>query len=233
MTAIRVLVVDDESAMVQLIQGYLTAEGMDVLVARDGLSAVSSVERYQPDVVVLDLMLPGVDGFEVIRRIRTMSDAYVLMVTARGEEIDRLTGLAIGADDYLTKPFSPRELVARVKVLLRRPRGRGAGEEERFEASGLVIDRARHSVTVDGSDVDLTALEFELLGTLASEPGLVFSRQRLLDRVWGPDHVGDEHLVDVHIGNLRRKLGDPPQQPRFIETVRSVGFRFRSAGASR
>jgi DNA-binding response OmpR family regulator len=222
----RVLVVDDEAPIVDLVRGYLEREGFVVESATDGPSAIEAVRASVPDVVVLDVMLPGLDGIEVCRRIRTFSDAYVLMLTARGEEIDRIMGLTVGADDYLVKPFSPRELVARVKALLRRPR---RGEVAVGVPVGLELDEARRVVRVDGASVDLTALEFDLLAVLARDPGVVVGRQSLLDRVWGPEFVADDHLVDVHIGNLRKKLGDDSSQPRFIETVRGVGYRLREA----
>jgi DNA-binding response OmpR family regulator len=221
----RVLVVDDEAPIVELVRGYLEREGYVVESAMDGPSAVDAVRALAPDVVVLDVMLPGFDGIEVCRRIRTFSDAYVLMLTARDEEIDRIVGLTVGADDYLVKPFSPRELVARVKALLRRPRR--PTDAAVGVPSGLELDEARRVVRVDGAPVDLTALEFNLLTVLTRDPGVVVGRQALLDRVWGPDFVADDHLVDVHIGNLRKKLGDDPGQPRFIETVRGVGYRLR------
>jgi len=233
MTAARILVVDDEAPMVELVREYLAAEGMDVAVARDGPSAVDAVRDRRPDVIVLDVMLPGLDGFEVLRRVRTFSDAYVIMLTARAEEIDRIIGLSVGADDYLVKPFSPRELVARVKALLRRPRadwGQGAG---RLELGELVIDQPTRTVTLHGREVGLTTIEFDLLLVLAQDAGVVFSRQRLLDRVWGMDYVGDEHVVDVHLGNLRHKLGDAAARPTFIETIRGAGYRFRAGGAGR
>ena len=222
------LVVDDEPPIVELVTGYLEREGWSVASAGDGLEALDAVRRLDPDVVVLDVMLPGIDGIEVCRRIRTFSNAYILMLTARGEEIDRIVGLTVGADDYLVKPFSPRELVARVKALLRRPRT--SPDATAAVPSGLELDGARRVVRVDGGPVELTALEFDLLAVLARDPGVVVGRQALLDRVWGPDFVADDHLVDVHIGNLRRKLGDDPGQPRFIETVRGVGYRLREGG---
>jgi DNA-binding response OmpR family regulator len=223
----HVLVVDDEPPIVDLVTGYLAREGYVVTSATDGLDALELVRTTAPDVVVLDVMLPGLDGIEVCRRLRTFSDAYVLMLTARGEEIDRIVGLTVGADDYLVKPFSPRELVARVKALLRRPRVEG--DAAAAVPAGLVLDEARRSVSVDGSDVDLTALEFNLLALLARDPGVVIGRQAILDAVWGADFVADEHLVDVHIANLRRKLGDDPARPRFVETVRGVGYRMPEA----
>jgi DNA-binding response OmpR family regulator len=234
MSDTTILVVDDEPPIIDLVRGYLEREGYTVHAVGDGPGAVAAVRDLAPDVVILDVMLPGLDGMEVCRRIRAFSDAYVLMLTARSEEIDRVVGLAVGADDYLTKPFSPRELVARVKALLRRPRtipvddgtadaaegaGRGPGPR------GLTIDEPRRSVSVDGERVAVTTTEFEILAVLARDPGVVITRQALLDAVWGVDFVGDDHLVDVHVANLRRKLGDAPESPRFIETVRGAGYR--------
>jgi DNA-binding response OmpR family regulator len=225
----RILVVDDEPPIVDLVTGYLTREGWQVHSEGDGLRALEVIRATAPDVVILDVMLPGLDGVEVCRRIRTFSDAYVLMLTARGEEIDRVMGLTVGADDYLVKPFSPRELVARVKALLRRPRGSGPDRRPAPTPVGLELDEPRRTVRVDGSPVELTALEFNLLAVLARDPGVVVDRQALLDRVWGPEFVADDHLVDVHVANLRRKLGDDPARPRFVETVRGVGYRLREA----
>ena len=232
MSAPRVLVVDDEAPMVELVGEYLRSEGMDVAVACDGPSAVEAARDRRPDVIVLDVMLPGLDGFEILRRVRTFSDAYVIMLTARAEEIDRIVGLSVGADDYMVKPFSPRELVARVKALLRRPRVNSA-EAGHLELGDLVIDEPTRTVTVRAEAVPLTTIEFDLLLTLARDPGVVFPRQRLLDRVWGMDYVGDEHVVDVHLGNLRRKLGDDATRPVFVETVRGAGYRFRVPGPRR
>ena len=178
-----------------------------------------------PDVVILDLMLPGLDGVEVCRQIRTFSDAYVLMLTARSEEIDRVVGLSVGADDYVVKPFSPREVVARIKALLRRPRATGRA----LAPDGLVVDEQRHDVLVDGRPIELTAIEFGIVAALARNPGIVLTRAALLDGVWGPEFVGDDHLVDVHVANLRRKLGDDPGRTRFVETVRCGRL---SAGAA-
>jgi DNA-binding response OmpR family regulator len=230
MIAPRILVVDDEAPIVDLVRQYLVAEGMDVVEAQDGPSAVEAVRDRRPDVVVLDVMLPGFDGFEVLRQVRTFSDAYVIMLTARAEEIDRIIGLSVGADDYLIKPFSPRELVARVKALMRRPRAERGPGNGRLELGELVVDRPTRTVTVRGAPVALTTIEFDLLLTLAEDAGFVFSRQRLLDRVWGMDYVGDEHVVDVHLGNLRHKLGDDASRPTFVETVRGAGYRLRHQG---
>lgn len=214
MTA-RILLVDDESPIVELIRGYLEREGYAVSAAEDGPSGLEMARTERPDVIVLDVMLPGLDGFEVLRQLRAFSDAYVLMLTARADEVDRVVGLSIGADDYLVKPFSPRELVARVKALLRRPRAAIApGRRD------LVVEPARRTVTVRGEPVILTATEFDILAALAREPGVVVRRADLLDRIWGPGFDGDDHLVDVHVANLRSKIGDG-----FIETVRGVGYR--------
>jgi DNA-binding response OmpR family regulator len=221
----RILVVDDEVPILDLVRGYLERDGFEVDTAADGPAGLAAIRAGNPDVVVLDVMLPGLDGIEVCRQLRTFSDAYVLMLTARGEEIDRIMGLTVGADDYLVKPFSPRELVARVKALLRRPRG--GATTTGATPSGLDIDESRRTVRVDGTPVELTALEFDLLAVLARDPGVVVRRQAFLDRVWGPAFVADDHLVDVHVANLRRKLGDDPGQPRFIETIRGVGYRLR------
>jgi DNA-binding response OmpR family regulator len=223
----RILVVDDEPPLVELVRSYLSREGFEILTAGDGPAAVQLVRDEAPDVVVLDVMLPGFDGLEVCRQIRAFSDAYVLMLTARGEEIDRVVGLTVGADDYLVKPFSPRELVARVKALLRR--SRQAPPRPAPLPSGLAFDAARHEVLVDGSQISLTTTEFDLLAALVNDPGVVVPRSHLLDRVWGSEFVADDHLVDVHVGNLRRKLGDDPATPRFIETIRGVGYRLRAS----
>jgi|ERR1035437_689742 DNA-binding response OmpR family regulator len=221
----RILVVDDEPPIVELVRGYLLREGWTVDVAIDGPSAIEQARSNRPDVIVLDLMLPGIDGLEVCRQVRTFSDAYVLMLTARSEEIDRIVGLSVGADDYLVKPFSPRELVARIKAVLRRPRATNRAASPAAIPAGLAIDEPRHEARVDGTEIELTATEFGILAALAREPGLVVSRSALLERVWGSEFVADEHLVDVHVANLRRKLGDEPSAPRFIETVRAVGYR--------
>jgi DNA-binding response OmpR family regulator len=218
-----VLVVDDEQPIRDLVRTYLRRERMEVITAEDGTSALEAIREHAPDVVVLDVMLPGLDGIEVCRRLRRFSDAYVLMLTARGEETDRVIGLSIGADDYLVKPFSPRELVARIRALLRRPRHAPSSSG----APGLAVDVQRHEVVVDDRLIPLTVIEFDLLAALAREPGNVLTRDQLLERVWGQDFVGDDHLLDVHVGKLRSKLGDDPVQPRFVETVRGVGFRLR------
>jgi two-component system, OmpR family, alkaline phosphatase synthesis response regulator PhoP len=227
MTMPKILVIDDEAPILHLVRGYLERDGMQVFEAQDGPSGLDSIREHAPDVVVLDVMLPGMDGLEVLRQARRFSDAYVIMLTARADEVDRIVGLSVGADDYLTKPFSPRELVARIRALLRRPRGTRMDGGDAWRAGDLEVDARRHVVTVADRPVALTAIEFDLVAVLIRERGVVFSRQQLLDRVWGMDYVGDEHVVDVHLANLRRKLGDDPDQARFIETVRGVGYRFR------
>jgi DNA-binding response OmpR family regulator len=220
----RALVVDDEEPLVRIVASYLEREGFEVLTAGDGERAVELAERERPDVIVLDLMLPGLDGIEACRRIRAFSDAYIVMLTAKAEEADKITGLATGADDYLTKPFSPGELVARVRAMLRRPRGDTAtSAARRFGA--LEVDPRAREARVGGRPVELTRIEFDLLDTLSSEPRVAFSRGQLLERVWGPGWFGDDHVVDVHVANLRRKLGDDPAAPRYLRTVRGVGYR--------
>lgn len=228
----KALVVDDEQHLRELVQSYLKREGFVVHTAADGRTALELARQHSPVVVVLDLMLPEVDGLEVCRRLRTFSDAYVIMLTAKAEEIDRIIGLEVGADDYLTKPFSPRELVARVRAMLRRPRQRPS-EQSLVAATpapqhfgDLAIDHGRREVLLAGAIIPLTPLEYALLTTLAAHPGHVFTRTQLLERVWGQDYFGDDHVVDVHIANLRKKIGDDPAAPRFVETVRGVGYRF-------
>jgi DNA-binding response OmpR family regulator len=220
-----VLVVDDEGPIREIVHRYLQAEGIDVIEAADGPSAIEQFTTHHPDVVVLDVMLPGFDGIEVLRRIRATSDAYVLMLSARTEETDRIIGLAVGADDYVAKPFSARELVARIKALLRRPHMTDATPPQRAFA-GLSIDDERREVRVHDRSVALSALEFDLLTALSTKPGQVLSRRQLLERVWGFDFFGDERVVDVHIRNLRRALGDDADSPTWIATVRGVGYKF-------
>jgi len=214
----HILVVDDEPPIVELVRGYLAREGWSVVVAEDGAAALVAARRERPDVVVLDLMLPGLDGIEVCRQLRTFSDALVIMLTAKTEEVDKLVGLAVGADDYLAKPFSPRELVARIKALLRRSRASAR------PVPGLDLDLSRRIARVDGQPIELTRTEFDILASLWRDPGAVVDRPTLLASVWGPGY-NDDHLVDVHVANLRRKLGDTVERPRFVETVRGVGYR--------
>jgi DNA-binding response OmpR family regulator len=226
---VRALVVEDEPPLARLVASYLEREGFEVTIAGDGERAVELAGAWQPEVIVLDLMLPRMDGIEACRRMRTFTDAYIVMLTARSEEVDKLVGLGVGADDYLTKPFSPRELVARIRAMLRRPRAGPAAAAapvaptRRF--GELQIDPAAREVRLGSRLVELTRLEFDLLDALSEHPRVVLSRQQLLERGWGPDWVGDDHLVDVHIANLRRKLGDDPSAPRYVRTVRGVGYR--------
>ncbi|MFR9776995.1 response regulator [Micromonospora sp. MS34] len=224
---VRMLVVDDERSLAKVVASYLERDGHEVSCVFDGRSAVAAARRDRPDVVVLDLALPGLDGVEVCRQIRTFTDCYVVMLTARSEEVDKLVGLGVGADDYLTKPFSPRELVARIRAMLRRPRTAATRVPEQpiRTIGALRVDVAGREVWVDGRSVDLTRTEFDLLAALSAQPDAALRRRRLIDAVWGADWVGDEHLVDVHIAHLRRKLGDDPAAPRFIRTVRGIGYR--------
>ncbi len=226
----RVLVVDDEIPMANVVRSYLDREGFTVTMAHTGPDAVEAARTHDPDVIILDIMLPGFDGLEVCKRIREFSDAYVIMLTARDEEVDKLLGLAIGADDYLVKPFSPRELVARVRAMLRRPRAALSSEEIPateavvYRIGALSIDTGSREVFVDDEAVELTRTEFDLLAALAARPRIAFTRQQLIHEVWGPGWYGDEHVVDVHIGHVRTKLNDTADQPRFIRTVRGVGY---------
>ena len=220
----RILVVDDEENIRTLVETYLKNDGYDVVTAATGEDAVDKVTSAAPDLVILDVRLPGIDGFEVLRRVRKQSEVFVIMLTARADELDTLVGLGVGADDYMTKPFSPRELVARVRAMLRRTRGEPRLDQA-LQFDGLSVDEARREVFVDGAPSPLTALEFDLLGALASAPGRVFTRRQLIERVWGWDFYGEERVVDVHVRNLRKVLGDPADSPRFISTVRGVGYK--------
>lgn len=226
----RVLVVDDERSLAALVGTYLTKAGFAPAVAHSGPEAVAACRAQAPDVVILDLGLPGLDGVEVCRQVRTFSDCYIIMLTARTHETDKLIGLSVGADDYITKPFSPRELVARVQAVLRRPRPSryadspgGPGTVGVFGA--MRIDHESREVTLGAAPVSLTRTEFDILAVLSERPKLAWSRRQLIDEVWDAAWVGDEHIVDVHIAHLRRKLGDDPTNPRFITTVRGVGYR--------
>ncbi len=227
MSTHTVLVVDDEPKIREVVVAHLEAEGFDVAERADGESAVTAVRELAPEVVVLDVMMPGIDGIEVLRRIRTFSDAYVILLTAKAEEIDKLIGLSVGADDYMTKPFSSRELSARVHAVLRRSRQPGAGPDpDTLRFDGLQIDRAKRIVVRESGEIDLSALEFDLLVALAEAPGRVYTRRQLIDRVWGWDFFGDERVVDVHVRSLRAALGDDASDPRVIGTVRGVGYKF-------
>ncbi|TMI83015.1 MAG: response regulator transcription factor [Bacillati bacterium ANGP1] len=222
----RILVVDDEPQIVDLLRSYLRREGFDVDEAGDGEAALAACARRRPDLVVLDLMLPKVDGREVCRRIRETSQTPIIMLTARDEETDKLLGLELGADDYITKPFSPREVVARVRAVLRRG-GREAVEMVRV--GDLVIDLRAHEVSLQGRRVDLTPTEFRLLEILAGHPNQVFTRMQLIDRVQGHAFEGYERTVDAHIKNLRGKVEPDPKNPRYVLTVYGVGYKFQTA----
>jgi len=229
MRAPLVLVVDDEGPIREIVRRYLEADGVEVIEAADGVRALEVFDARRPDVVVLDVMLPGIDGVEVLRRIRATTDAYVLMLTARAEEADRLIGLSVGADDYMTKPFSPRELVARVKALLRRTRSGRPGQALLFRH--LRIDSDARMAWKDDGPLELTTIEFDLLLALARHSGRVLSRDQIIEQVWGADFYGDDRVVDVHLGHLRRKLQDGASDPAIIATVRGVGYRFDDEAA--
>ena len=226
-----ILVIEDDPPILDLIVKYLSAEGFVVHTALDGPSALKQARAVKPNLIVLDVMLPGMDGLEVCRRIQQESDVYVLMLTARAEEVDKIVGLSVGADDYLTKPFSPRELVARVKAILRRNRKRDARESNVPERQTLSFDDIEinpetREVSRHEKPVDLTQREFELLYTLAEQPGRVFSRDQLLELVWGHDFAGIDRVVDVTVGILRRKLEDDPANATSIQTIRGIGYKF-------
>jgi len=219
-----ILVVDDEPKIVALARDYLEHAGFTVLTAVDGRSAVETIHRRHPDLVVLDLGLPQLDGLDVTREIRRTSSLPIVMLTARDDELDKLLGLELGADDYLTKPFSPRELVARVKAVLRRTESTGTPSEV-LRSGGLTIDVPRHRVEVDGRIVELTPTEFELLLALARQPGRILTRSQLLDAIHGIAYEAYERAIDSHVKNLRRKLEPEPSTPRYVLTVHGVGYR--------
>ncbi|MFZ5878649.1 MAG: response regulator transcription factor [Chloroflexota bacterium] len=220
----KILVIDDEPSIVNLVSAYLKPEGYEVYTALDGPSGLKAARAYKPDLIVLDVMLPGMDGIELLSRLRRESEVYVILLTARTEETDKIVGLSVGADDYVTKPFSPRELTARVKAALRRIKaGPGAGGEGGvLSFRHLRIDIGARQVTVDDQLVDLTAIEFDLLRALAENHGRVLTREQLLEKVWGGTYFGEMRVVDVHLGHVRQKLGDGG----LIATVRGVGYRF-------
>ncbi|MFI5258360.1 MAG: response regulator [Candidatus Limnocylindrales bacterium] len=220
-----VLVVDDEPRIVELARDYLEHAGFGVITATDGPSALTAVHVRKPDVMVLDLGLPGMDGLDVARTVRRDSTLPIIMLTARDDELDRVLGLEIGADDYVTKPFSPRELVARIRAILRRV-DREAEPRDRIEIGDVSIDVARMRVAVSGRIVELTATEFQLLVTLARQPGRIFTRSQLLDAIHGVAFESYERAIDAHVKNLRRKLEDDPSRPRYVLTVYGMGYRF-------
>lgn len=225
MSRIKVLVVDDDPGIIRVVRAYLEKEGFVVEEASDGPGALKATRAFAPDLVILDIVMPGMDGIEVLGRLRQESDVFVLMLTVKGEEMDKVMGLSVGADDYLTKPFSPRELVARVKAILRRRRVQESTDPV------LVFDRLRidpraRRVWKDDNPIELTSLEFELLYGLARRPGWVMSREQLIDASWGYDYYGADRVVDVHIGHIRKKIEDDPANPQFVATVRGAGYRF-------
>lgn len=220
----RILIVDDEPSILKLVSAYLQPEGYEVHTAADGNSGLKAARAFKPDVIILDVMLPGMDGIELLTRLRRESNTYVIMLTARTEETDKIIGLSVGADDYVTKPFSPRELIARVRAALRRLHSASDSGPERtvLAFKHVRVDAAAHTVTVDDRLIELTAAEFDLLEALADNRGRVLSREQLLERLWGGDYFGEMRVVDVHIGHIRQKLG----REDLIVTVRGVGYRF-------
>lgn len=220
-----VLIVDDDVKLVQLLKTYFDKERFITYTENDGLDALKAVREKKPDIMVLDLMLPGLDGWDVCRRIRRDNDLPIIMLTARDEETDRLVGLEIGADDYVTKPFSPKEVVARAKVILRRAH-KAVVQKEPIKAGGLTIDLERHQVMNGNELVELTPTEFKLLEFLAADPGKVFSRLQIVEQTQGYAFEGYERTIDAHIKNLRRKLEPNPKEPRYIQTIYGIGYKF-------
>jgi len=220
----KILVIDDEPSIINLVTAYLKLEGYEVYTASDGNAGLKSARAFKPDLIILDLMLPGIDGIELLSRLRRESDVYVIMLTARTDETDKIVGLSVGADDYVTKPFSPRELVARVKAALRRIKTGTSSSEERSVLSfkHVRIDVSAHTVSVDDVPIELTSIEFDLLRALAENHGRVLSREQLLEKIWGAEYFGEMRVVDVHLGHVRQKLGNEA----LIATVRGVGYRF-------
>jgi DNA-binding response OmpR family regulator len=226
---LRVLVVEDEAELAAVIVSYFEREGYIVDQALDGPSAVQKARLSPPDLIILDVMLPGFDGIEVCRQVRTFSDAYILMLTARDEEVDKVVGFAVGADDYVVKPFSPRELIARSRAILRRPRSKSNETDEdplssTFLYDNVTLNSISRTVMVDSVPVELTRTEFDLLEILMEHPKNVFSRKSLLESVWGGEWFGEVHVVDVHIGHLRKKLTDAGAAKELIRTVRGIGY---------
>ena len=223
--AAKVLVVDDEAKIVKLVRAYLEQAGYSVVVAEDGQTALIQSRREKPDLVILDLGLPGIDGLDVARTLRREGDTPIIMLTARVDDTDRIIGLELGADDYVSKPFNPRELVARVRAVLRRTAG-SAPPVEILRGGDLVLDVSAHLVTLAGQPLDLTPTEFDLLQVFMQNPGRAFTRLNLLDRVQGDAYEGYERTIDAHVKNLRAKLGDDPRHPRYVQTVYGVGYKF-------
>lgn len=220
----KIMVIDDEPSITKLVSAYLKPEGYEVITASDGNAGLKAARVFKPDLIILDVMLPGLDGIELLSRLRRESDVYVIMLTARTEETDKIVGLSVGADDYVTKPFSPRELVARVKAAFRRiEAGAGSGSERGvLSFKHIHIDAGARKVSVDEHPIKLTAIEFDLLRALAENRGRVLSREQLLEKVWGGEYFGEMRVVDVHLGHIRQKLG----REDLIATVRGVGYRF-------
>lgn len=227
----RILVVEDDPGIARAVKAYLEREGFEVTAAAEGLPALRHALAEPPTLIVLDWMLPDLDGLEFMKQLRQKQRTPIIMLTARTEENDRILGLEFGADDYVTKPFSPRELIARVKAVLRRTEGTVQGNPDMLVTGPLVIDLVKHTATCEGVPLELTVLEFNLLHTMASQPGRVFSRDELLSRVWGTDFVGVDRVVDVHVSHLRRKLGDDPEAPTLVLTVRGIGYKLAEDGA--
>ena len=225
MSNAKILIVDDEPTLVKTVRAYLEREGYVVSVAYDGQQGLASVGTFRPDLVILDIMLPGMDGMEVLRRLRQASEVYVLMLTARTSDQDKIMGLTYGADDYLTKPFNPYELLARLKAIFRRSRSRG-GNTTSLVFGRLRIDEAARQVWKDGTPIELTPTEFDLLHALVSYQGQALSREQLIEQVWGHNFYGNERVVNVHLGRLRKKIEDDPANPTLIVTVRGIGYRF-------
>jgi DNA-binding response OmpR family regulator len=221
----RALVVEDTPSARMLVAALLTQQGFDVSTAQDGDSGLARARAEDPELVVLDVGLPGLDGVSACRALREFSDAYVLMLTAQDSELDKVLGLNAGADDYVTKPFSTPEFLARVGALLRRPRRAPVREDDTRRFGALVIHPGAREAVLDGEILDLTRTEFDLLNTLSGQPRLAFSRAQLIEEVWGPNWFGDHHLIEVHVSNLRRKLGDDPRRPAYVRTVRGIGYR--------
>ena len=220
-----VLVIDDEENIRVLVQSYLEADGFTVFCAEDGQQGLALYRRHRPEFVVLDILLPEINGLDVLRQLQKEGDPYVLMLTAKSDEIDRVSGLVAGADDYITKPFSPKELVARIRAIIRRNQKSGASDSS-LNFTNISINADSHRVQYQQEEIELTALEFKLLYVLAVNPGVVLSRERIIEKVWGYDFYGDERIVDVHIGNIRQKLEPEPGKPRHLITVRGVGYKF-------
>ncbi|HEX9026727.1 MAG TPA: response regulator transcription factor [Clostridium sp.] len=228
----KILIVDDEEHIVELLKFNLLNAGYDVYTANDGIEAVKIAKAEKPSLMLLDLMLPGIDGFDVckeIKRDNEMKKTSIIMLTAKGEELDKILGLELGADDYITKPFSVRELLARVKAVLRRTNSFSETEDEVYDSQNLKVDFERHEVCVNGKKIDLTLKEFELLQILIKNRGKILKRETLLDKIWGYEYIGETRTVDVHIRYLRKKIEEDDKNPRFIETIRGVGYRFNPA----